>query len=95
MLSDDRKPLASLQAKANQHQRELMKEFGENCAESSEAVHKVRVQPDRQAAPVLFTRSPTDTCALPNTEGEWEDALHVLSNTSPVVLLGPTLSPRS
>ena len=64
MLGDDGKPLASLQAKANQHQRVLMKEFGENCAEFSEAEHLVRVQADKQAAPVLFTRSPTDTCAL-------------------------------
>ena len=49
-LGDDGKPLASLQAKANQHQRELMKEFGENCAESSGAEHLVRVQADKQAA---------------------------------------------
>ena len=34
MIGDDGRPLASLQAKANQHQRELMKGFGENCAES-------------------------------------------------------------
>ena len=45
MLGDDGKPLASLQAKANQHQRELMKEFGENCAEFSEAEHLVRASP--------------------------------------------------
>ena len=68
LLGDDGKPLTSLQVKANQHQRELMKEFGENCAEFSEAEHLVRVQADKQAAPVRFTRSPTDTCALPGTE---------------------------
>ena len=79
MLGDDGKPLASLQAKANRHQRELMKEFGENCTEFSEAEHLVRVQADKQAVPVLFTRSPTDTCAALGTEREWEDALHVLS----------------
>ena len=79
MLGDDGKPLASLQAKANQHQRELMKEFGENCTEFSDAEHLLRVQADKQAAPFLFTRSPMDTCTLPGTEREWEDALHVLS----------------
>ena len=69
MLGDDGKPLASLQAKANQHQRELAKDFGENCAEGAS------VQAD---APVHFTRSPTDARALPSTEREWEDALRVL-----------------
>ena len=69
MLGDDGKPFASLQAKAKQHQRELTKEFGENCAEFSEAEHLLRVQADKQAAPVLFTRSPMDTCALPGTGG--------------------------
>ena len=54
MIGDDGRPLASLQAKANQHQRELMKEFGENCAEFSEAEHLVKVQADKQAAPVLL-----------------------------------------
>ena len=39
MLGDDGKPLASLRAKANQHQREFKKEFGENCVEFSEAEH--------------------------------------------------------
>ena len=83
MLGDDGKPLASLQAKANQHQREFMKEFGENCE------HLVRVQADKQAAPVLFTSSPKDTCALPGTEREWEDALHVLSKLKSGRAFGP------
>ena len=61
-LGDDGKPFTSLQAKANQHHRELMKEFGENCAEFSEAEHLVRVQADKQAAPVRFTGSPTGAC---------------------------------
>ena len=74
-----RQRLLASQAKANQHQRELMKEFGENCAEFSEAEHLTKVHADKRAAPVLFTRSPTDTCVLPGTEREWEDALHVLS----------------
>ena len=33
VLGADGMPLASLRAKANQHQREVMKEFGENCSE--------------------------------------------------------------
>ena len=78
-LGDDGKPLTSLQAKANEHQRELMKESGENCAEFSEAEHLKKVQADKRAALVLFTRSPTDACALPGTEREWENAFHVLS----------------
>ena len=58
MLGDDGKPLASLQVKANQHQRELMKEF----EKTAEAEHLVRVQADKQAAgrafgPMLFPRS--------------------------------------
>ena len=77
VIGDDGRPLASLQAKANQDQRELMKEFGENLAEFSELEHLTKVQADKRAAPVLFTSSPTDTCALPGTECEWEDALHV------------------
>ena len=93
MLGDDGKPLASLQAKANLHQRELMKEFGENCAEVSEAEHMVRVQADKQAASVLFTRSPTDTSALPGTEREWEDALHVLSKPKSGRAFGPDAIP--
>ena len=72
-------PLASLQAKANQHQRELMKEFGENCAEFSEVEHLVKVRADKQAAMVDSTRLPTDMRALPSTEWEWEDALRILA----------------
>ena len=86
MLGDDGKPLASLQAKANQHQRVLMKEFGENCAEFSEAEHLVRVQADKQAAPVIFTGSPTDTCALP-------DARHVFSKPKSGRAFGPDAVP--
>ena len=87
MLGDDGKPLASPQAKANQHQRELMKEFGENCAEFSEVEHLVRVQADRQAAQVGFTKSPADKCAL---------MLFTISpSPSQVVRLGPTPSLRS
>ena len=48
MLGDDGKPLTSLQAKANQHQRELIKEFGEKCAEFSEAEHLVRCKRTRR-----------------------------------------------
>ena len=70
-----------------------MKEFGENCAEFSEAEHLVRVQAEKQAAPVLFTRSPTDTCALPGTESEWEDALHVLSKPKSGRAFGPDATP--
>ena len=51
-LGDDAKPLASLPAKADQHQRELVKELGKNCAEFSEAEHLVRVQADKQAQSV-------------------------------------------
>ena len=89
MIGDDGRPLASLQAKANQHQRALVKEFGENCAEYSEVEHLVKVQADKQAAPVRFTRSPTDTCVLPGTEREWEDALHVLSKPKSGRAFGP------
>ena len=52
MLGDEGKPLASLQAKANQHQRELMKEFGENCAELSVAEHLDKGRADKQTVPV-------------------------------------------
>ena len=92
MLGDYGKPLTSLQAKAHQHQRELMKEFGENCAEFSEAEHLVKVQNDKQAALVRFTRSP-GTCALPGTELEWEDALHVLSKPKSGRAFGPDAIP--
>ena len=84
---------ATWQAKANQHQRELMKEFGENCAEFSEAEHLTKVQADKQAAPVLFTRSPTDTCVSPGTEREWEDALHALSKPKSGRAFGPDAIP--
>ena len=70
-----------------------MKEFGENCAEFSEAEHLTKVQADKQAAPVLFTRSPTDTCVLPGTEREWEDALHVLSKPKSGRAFGPDAIP--
>ena len=46
MIGDDGRPLVSLQAKANQHQRELMKEFG---AEFSEAEQLTKVQADKRA----------------------------------------------
>ena len=46
----------------------------------------VKVQADKQAAPVLFRRSPTDT---PDTEREWEDALHVLSKPKSGRAFGP------
>ena len=95
MLGHDGKPLASLQAKANQHQRELMKEFGENCAKFSEAEHIVMVRADKQAAPLDFTRLPTDMRSLPCTEREWEDALRILASPSQVVLAGLTRFPRS
>ena len=70
-----------------------MKEFGENFAEFSEAEHLVMVQADKKAAPVLFIRSPTDTCALPGTEREWEDALHVLSKPKSGRAFGPDAVP--
>ena len=80
MLGDDGKPLASLQAKANQHQRELMKEFGANCVEFSEAEHLAKVRADKQAAPVESHRAGSgSTSALPSTELEWEDALRTLA----------------
>ena len=58
MLEDDGKPLASLRAKADQHQRELIKEFGENCAEFSEAEHLAKAQADKQAAPIELIGQP-------------------------------------
>ena len=93
MLGDDGKPLVSLQAKANQQQRQLKKEFGENCAEFSEAEHLTKVQADKQAAEVRFARSPTHTCALPGMECEWEDALHVLSKPKLGRAFGPDAIP--
>ena len=48
-----------------------------------------KVQADKRAAPVLFTRSPTDTCALPGTEREWENAFHVLSKPKSGRAFGP------
>ena len=70
-----------------------MKEFGENCAEFSEAEHLVRVQADKQAAPVRVKRSPTDTCALPGTERGREDALHFLSKPKSGRAFGPDAIP--
>ena len=67
-----------------------MKEFGENCVEFSEAEHLVKVQADKQAAPVLFSRSPTDT---PDTEREWEDDFHVLSKPKSGRAFGPDAIP--
>ena len=91
MIGDDGRPLASLLAKANQHQRELMKEFGENCAEFSEAEHLTKVQADKQAAPVLFTRSPTDMCQALSANGRM--LFTFFPSPSPVVLLGPNAIP--
>ena len=71
----------------------LCKEFGENSADFSEAEHLVRRQAEKQAAQFRFTRSPTDTCALPGTEREWEDALHVLSKPKSGRALGPDAIP--
>ena len=57
MLGDDGKLLASLGAKASQHQRELMKEFGENCVEFSEEEHLARADADKQAGPCRAHRA--------------------------------------
>ena len=64
-----------------------MKEFGEDCAEFSEAEHLVRVQADKQAAPVGFTRSPAEKCALM--------LFTFFPSPSQVARLGPTPSLRS
>ena len=71
------------------HQRELMKEFGENCVEFSEAEHHAKVRADKQAAPVELIKRQTDTRALPSTEREWEDALHVLAKPTSGRACGP------
>ena len=92
LLGDDGRPLASLQAKANQHQRELMKEFRENCAEFSEAEHLTKVQADNQAAPVLFTRSPTTRVYCQERSANGRMLFTFFPSPSPVVLLGPMLS---
>ena len=84
--------MACLQA--NQHQRELMKEFGENGAELSEAEHLVRVQTSRQ--PRSFSpgrRRIRVHCQARSANGR---TLFTFSpSPSQVVLLGPTLFPRS
>ena len=87
MLGDDGKPLASL------HQRERMKAFGENCAEFSEAEHHAKVRADKQAAPVELIGRQADTRALPSTEREWEEALHVLAKPRSGRVCGPDAIP--
>ena len=82
-LSDHGKPLASLQAKANQHQHEFINEFGENYIESSEAEHLANARADKQAAPVELIGRQPGTSALRSTELEWEDALHTLAKPKP------------
>ena len=93
MLSDDGKPLASLQAKANQHQREFMKEIGENCVESSEAEHLANSRADKEAAPVELMRRQPGTSALRSTELEWEDVLHTLAKPKSGRACGPDAIP--
>ena len=76
MLGDHGKPLTSLQAKANQHQREVMKDFGENCAEFSEAEHLVKVQapgpsvtPDESASATAGSTPLRPRFDLPRLQG--------------------------
>ena len=93
MLGDDGKPLASLRAKANQHQREIMKEFGEKCTEFSEAEHPAQAQADKQAAPVELIGRRSGAGALPKTELEWEEALHTLAKPKSGRACGPDAIP--
>ena len=86
MLGDDGKPL---RAKANQHQRDLVEELGENCVEISEAENLAEAQADKQAAPVELIGQQPGTSALPGTE------LARSPSPSRIVLAGLTPSPRS
>ena len=93
MLRDYGKPLASLRAKANQHQRELMKEFGENCTEFSEAEHLSKAQADKQVVPVELIGRLSGAGAFPKTELEWEEALHTLPKPTSGRACGPDAIP--
>ena len=71
-----------------------MKEFGENFAEFSEAgTSCVRCVRTSKRPPVDFTRLPTDMRALPSTEREWEDALHILAKPKSGSACGPGAIP--
>ena len=67
MLGDDGKSLASLRAKADEHQRELMKELAENCVEFSEAEHLAKARVDKEAAAVELIGCKPGTSVLPST----------------------------
>ena len=82
MLGDDGKPLASLQAKANQHQRKLMKESSEKIAPNSVRRNIwVRSASAQAGSPGRFHKVASGEVCV--------DALHVLSKPKSGRAFGP------